>query len=139
MEIIKYQYYKTTVGELIIGSFENQLCLLDFRYRKMRSSVDKRIKEGLNADFVEQNCEIINLAKKQLEEYFDGSRKMFDIPILTVGSIFQKQVWKALMEVEYGKTASYLDLAKAINNKNACRAVASANGANAIAINNSLP
>ena len=134
MKIIKYQYYKTIIGELILGSFEEKLCLLDFRYRKMRSTVDKRIKEGLNAHFVEDYCEIIESAKKQFEEYIEGFRNKFEIPILTIGSVFQKYVWKALMNVEYGQTASYLDLAKSINNKNACRAVASANGSNAIAI-----
>lgn len=134
MKMIRYQYYKTQIGELILGSFENQLCLLDFRYRKMRATVDKRIREGLNAEFIEEDSDVIFLAKNQIDEYLAGTRKQFEIPISTVGTSFQKQVWEALMQVEYGQTASYLDLARVINNQKAVRAVASANGANAIAL-----
>ncbi len=134
MNKIYIQYYKTKIGELILGSFEDQLCLLDFRYRKMRLTVDNRIKKGLNSDYHEQDNEILKKTRKQINEYLNGSRKEFEIPLLMVGSDFQKQVWNALINVKYGETASYLDLAKKINNKNAVRAVAAANGANSIGI-----
>ena len=49
---INIEYHKTKIGELILESFDNKLCLLDFRYRKMRSSVDKRIKNALKAEFI---------------------------------------------------------------------------------------
>ena len=78
----------------------------------MRTTVDKRIKKGLNAEFVEQD----------------------DIPILMVGTDFQKNVWNALIKVPYGYTSTYLQLAKNINNEKAVRAVASANGANSIGL-----
>ncbi len=134
MSQINIQYYKTKIWELILGSFENQLCMLDFRYRKMRTTVDKRIKTGLNAEFIEQDNEILQETKKQLNEYLSWERKDFNIPILTVGTDFQKKVWKELMNVKYWETASYLDLAKKINNEKAVRAVASANGANSIGL-----
>jgi len=132
--MIKIQYFKTSYGELIIGSFENRLCLCDWRYRKMRDSIDNRIKSKLNSEFVEESSEVIERCKIQLEEYFHKERTIFDLPILMVGTEFQKQVWNALIEVPYSKTASYLDLSKKIGNPDAVRAVASANGANAIAI-----
>jgi len=134
MNQIEIQYYKTKIGELILGSFENQLCLIDYRFRRMRTTVDKRIKNGLNAEFVEKESKTIRIAKQQLDEYLKGDRQEFDIPLLMVGTDFQKQVWNALMSVKYGETASYLDLAKNINNEKAVRAVASANGANSIGI-----
>jgi len=134
MKQVNIQYYKTKIGELILGSFENKLCLLDFRYRKMRTTVDNRIKKGLNAEFVEKDDEILEKTRKQIDEYLNGERKEFDVPILVVGTDFQKLVWGALMQIEYGKTASYLDLAKRIKNKKAVRAVASANGANSIGL-----
>jgi methylated-DNA-[protein]-cysteine S-methyltransferase len=134
MKNIYIQYYKTKIGELILGSFEDKLCMLDFRYRRMRSTVDKRIKAGLNAEFIEKNDEILETTKKQLDEYLSGKRKDFDIPIVMVGTDFQKQVWQELMNVKYGETASYLDLAKKIDNEKAVRAVASANGANSLGI-----
>lgn len=132
MNIIYFQYYKTKIGELIIGSFDNKLCLLDFRYRRMRTSVDNRLKRALNAEFVEKDTDVLKETRKQIDEYLNGKRLEFTIPILMVGSDFQKQVWNALMDVKYGEVATYLDLAKKISNEKAVRAVASANGANSI-------
>jgi len=134
MNTINIQYCKTKIGELILGSFNGKLCMLDFRYRRMRSTVNKRIKESLKADFVEKDDNVLKETKKQIDEYLSGKRKTFEIPYLMVGSDFQKQVWKELMNVKYGETASYLDLAKKINNPKAVRAVASANGANSIGL-----
>ena len=134
MNQINIQYYKSKIGELIMGSFEEKLCLLDFKYRRMRKTVDSRIKKGLNADYIEQDNRILQETKNQFDEYLSGERREFDIPVLMVGSDFQKNVWKALMKVPYGTTATYLQLAKSIGNENAARAVAAANGANAIAI-----
>ncbi len=131
---IHISYYKTKIGELILGSFEGKLCLLDFRYRKMRTTVDNRIKKYLNAEFIEQEDNIIRETKKQINEYLQGKRKKFTIPLLLVGTDFQKQVWNELVNIAYGETASYLDIAKRINNPKAVRAVASANGANAIGL-----
>ena len=131
---VHIQYYKTNYAEFIIGSFENKLCLLDFRYRKMRKTVDDRIKKGLNAEYVEMDDEVLQRTRVQLDEYFNMKRKEFDIPLLTVGTDFQKSVWKALMKLPFGTTSTYLQLAKDIGNEKAVRAVANANGANTIAI-----
>ena len=100
----------------------------------MRDSIDKRIKNNLKSEFIEESSEVIDTCKMQLEEYFRKERRIFDLPILMVGTEFQKQVWNALIEVPYSKTSSYLDLSKKIKNPDAVRAVATANGANAIAI-----
>ena len=134
MNMIYIQYYKTKIGELILGSFNNKICLLDFRYRRMRSTVDNRIKKELNAEYLEQDNSILKETRKQIDEYLIGERVEFEIPILMVGSDFQKQVWNALINVKYGEIASYLDLAKNIGNEKAVRAVASANGANSIGL-----
>jgi len=134
MNQINVQYYKTKYGEFILGSFDKKLCLLDFRYRKMRQTVDKRIKKGLDAEYIEQDDEILQKTRVQLNEYFNCERREFDIPLLMVGTDFQKNVWEALMKVSYGKISTYLDLAKDINNEKAVRAVASANGANSISL-----
>lgn len=134
MNKIKIQYFKTPYGELIIGSFEEKLCLCDWRYRKMRESIDKRIKKGLNSDFIEESSDVIENTKAQLTEYFTDERKEFDIPLLFVGSDFQKSIWDALMQIPYGTTDTYLGLSRITGNEKAIRAVASANGANAISI-----
>lgn len=134
MNQINIQYYKTKYAEFILGSFENKLCMLDFKYRKMRTIVDNRLKKYFEAEFVEQDDEILKETRKQLDEYFDMRRKEFDIPIVTAGTNFQKSVWEALIKVQYGTTSTYLQIAKNINNEKAVRAVASANGANAIGL-----
>ena len=134
MNKINIQFHKTKYGEFILGSFDNRLCLLDFRYRKMRTTVDNRIKKGLNAEYIESDNDLLKKTRQQLQEYFSWQRKEFSIPILTIGTNFQKSVWKALAEVPYGKTSTYLDLARKINNEKAVRAVASANGANSIGL-----
>ena len=134
MNRINIQYFKTNFGEFILGSYDGKLCMVDFRYRKMRKTVDDRIKKGLNAEFIEQDDEILQKTRLQLNEYFTMQRREFDIPILMVGTDFQKRVWEALIKVHYGTTSTYLKLAKNINNEKAVRAVANANGANAIGI-----
>lgn len=133
MDQIEICHYKSKMGELILGSYQEQLCLLDFRYRKMRQTVDARIRQALNAEFVVGENDILASTKIQLDEYLTGGRKQFDLPMLMVGSEFQKSVWRALVQVPYGATSTYLELARAIGNEKAVRAVANANGANAIA------
>jgi len=134
MNQINIQYHRTRIGEFILGSSDARLCLLDFRYRKMRSTVDARLRKGLKADFIEQDDEILRTTREQLDEYLAGNREVFDIPLMLVGTDFQKSVWDALIRVPYGTTSTYLQLAKDIGNEKAVRAVAGANGANAIAI-----
>jgi len=122
------------VGELILGSFDNQLCMADWRYRKMRKSIDARLQKGLNAEYIQEDTVVLQQTRQQLDEYFNRKRQSFDIPLLMVGTDFQKQVWQGLMDIPYGTTCSYLELSKNIGNEKAVRAVASANGANAISI-----
>lgn len=134
MAELQIHYFHTPVGEMILGSFEGQLCLADWRYRSMRTTIDKRIQKGLNAEFKEDVSDVIELAKTQLNEYFAGQRTSFDVPLLMVGTDFQKRVWDALISVPYGTTSTYAALTEVVAEKTAIRAVAGANGANAISI-----
>ena len=131
---IHIHHYQSPVGELVLGDFNNQLCLCDWRYRKMRSEVDNRILKGLQAEFVEEQTPLLIKTQNQLEAYFDKKCTTFDVPLLLVGTDFQQTVWKTLQQIDYGKTQTYLGLSKQLNNPKAIRAVASANGANAISI-----
>ena len=131
---IHIHYYQSPVGELVLRDFNNQLCLCDWRYRKMRNEVDNRILKGLQAEFVEELTPLLTETQNQLKSYFDKRRTTFDLPLLLIGTDFQQTVWKALQQVDYGKTQTYLGLSKQVNNPKAIRAVASANGANAISI-----
>ena len=134
MPDILINYFKTPVGEMILGSFEEQLCLADWRYRSMRTTIDKRIQKGLNAEYKEGESDVIELARMQLSEYFAGERTAFDVPLHMVGTDFQKRVWKALIDVPHGTISTYAALTEVVAEKTAIRAVAGANGANAISI-----
>jgi len=134
MEPILIQYFNIPLGELIIGTYRDELCLCDWRYRKMRTQIDQRIQDGLNAGYCEGDSETIRTCKSQISSYLEKRTKSFDLPLLLVGSDFQKSVWQELLNIPYGKTTSYLNLARKLNNVKAIRAVASANGANAISL-----
>ncbi len=134
LETIVAHSYTSPVGELIIGSFGEKLCLCDWRYRKMRSTVDNRLRSFYHAEFAEGSSAIIERTISQLEEYFSGGRKGFELSLDFAGTDFQVQVWNALLKIPFGKTVSYFELAEKLENPGAIRAVASANGANAISI-----
>lgn len=74
------------------------------------------------------------LAERQLNEYFDGRRECFDLPLAFEGTAFQKDVWAALLTIPYGQTRSYRDIAVQIGRPNAVRAVGTANGRNPLGI-----
>lgn len=77
---------------------------------------------------------LIKRACDELREYFDGKRKAFDLPLKPEGTDFQKAVWSALCMVPYGETRSYKDIALAVGNEKATRAVGMANNKNPISI-----
>lgn len=77
---------------------------------------------------------ILDEVEKQLDEYFQGKRQVFHVPLEMEGTAFQKTVWRALRKIPYGKTSSYGELAKRIGSPKASRAVGAANGRNPISI-----
>lgn len=132
MSQIHIQFHQTTEADFILGSFEDKLCLLDFRYRNMRATVDRRLQQGLGVEFAEQDNALLQVARQQIDAYLVGDRRQFDLPLLMVGSDFQVSVWHALSQLPYGTTCSYSQLALEIGRASAVRAVAAANGANAL-------
>jgi methylated-DNA-[protein]-cysteine S-methyltransferase len=131
---ISTHLYSSPYGDLLLGSFEDRICMCDWWNRTKRSAIDKRLKEGLNADFIQNKSAIIERAIEQLNEYFFEQRTAFTIPLIMIGSTFQKTVWEQLPSIPHGSTISYYQLAEKVKNTKAIRAVSSANGANAISI-----
>ncbi|MGX9291244.1 methylated-DNA--[protein]-cysteine S-methyltransferase [Bacillus sp. A015] len=86
------------------------------------------------ADLKKEDTFVLREAKKQLDEYFKGDRKVFDLPLKQAGSPFQEQVWEALSAIPYGESKSYADIAEAIGNPQAVRAIGQANRRNALPI-----
>ena len=85
-------------------------------------------------DFIEKDTKLLVKAKDELEEYFEGKRKEFDLPLKQEGTEFQEKVWNALSKIPYGETRTYKEIAKMIGNEKASRAVGMANNKNNIPI-----
>ncbi len=90
--------------------------------------------EDAGEDCIYQETELLLCAKKQLEEYLAGTRQTFDLPLHAKGTAFQQKVWEQLQSIPYGETRSYGQIAAAIGNPKASRAVGGANNKNPIAI-----
>lgn len=88
----------------------------------------------MQADFSIAPSSVLQETKRQLDDYFAGKRKVFDIPLHPFGTDFQLRVWNALLDIPYGETRSYMEIAQGIGNPKGVRAVAQAIGANGIGI-----
>jgi len=128
------QIYSTAYGPLLLGTYNNKLCLCDWLQRPTRTRIDKRIQGQLASHYSAQACPLLDAVSEQLDDYFAHKTQTFDIPLLLIGTPFQQTVWQQLQKIPYGSTASYRQLAIAVNNQAASRAVANANNANAISI-----
>jgi methylated-DNA-[protein]-cysteine S-methyltransferase len=119
-----YTTMKTPIGELVLTSSGEEITGL---YTPEHSFYEEA-KKGVN------NPKPFREAVKQLKEYFDGKRKTFELPIASVGTEFQKRIWKSLSGIEFGKTKSYGEIAKSLKTPNASRAVGHANSKNPVCI-----
>lgn len=127
--------YESPCGTLMLGSLADRLCLCDWHVGPEHNNrVNGRLCRMLGAELEDGFSPVIGSAITQLDEYFAGARREFDVPLLFTGTDFQQKVWAALLAIPYGQTVSYGDMARQIGSPGAVRAVANANGANAISI-----
>lgn len=126
--------YSAPCGVLVLGAYGDALCMCIWQESEKGNSVRQRLRKLPEADFREGITEVTDEAARQLDEYFAGVRRIFDIPLLFAGTAFQKEVWQALLHIPYGRTLSYSELAREIGRPSAVRAVAGACGANPISI-----
>ena len=115
-------YYHSPVGILKISGTDDFISEISFH--------DKTPMPGRKKNLPP----LIIQCLEQLIQYFNGERKVFELPLNQPGTKFQQEVWNDLLTIPYGKTISYLDLARMVGDIKATRAVASANGKNNIAI-----
>ena len=111
--------YETVLGDVTLVEEDGALLAISL----------KSIQEG-----TEQETPIIKEAHRQITEYLKGERKVFDLPIRLRGTDFQQQVWTALLDIPYGETRSYKQIAEAIGNPKGMRAVGMANNRNPLLI-----
>ena len=131
---ISLQHYDSPCGRLVLASFADRLCLCDWSDNPFAERNRRRIEKYLKATSKTETTSVLEETKRQLDEYFAGKRKAFDIQLCLVGTDFQHKVWNALRSIPYGSTKSYKDIAQCIGKPKAVRAVAGAVGANAISI-----
>ena len=111
MKQVNIQYYNSPCGEIILASMGDELCLCDWNEMPCSERNKLRLSRYMKAVFKIETSPILELSKKQLNEYFTGSRRTFDIPLHPIGTDFQKKVWGALLNIPYGETRSYKEIA----------------------------
>ena len=120
-----YCYLDTPIGDLLLAGDDEGLSLVGFPEGKMRRDPDP--------DWI-FNEKPFAETRRQLSEYFAGKRKTFDLPLNPTGTVFQREVLDELLQIPYGTTCSYTDIANRIGRPRAVRAVGAANGRNPIPI-----
>ncbi|RRD58556.1 methylated-DNA--[protein]-cysteine S-methyltransferase [Comamonadaceae bacterium OH2545_COT-014] len=123
---IFHQTIDSPVGRLLIATSDEGLHAIEFPQGRHPVKRD--------AHWQESPHPLLNEAARQLGEYFAGQRRVFDLPLAPQGTDFQQRVWQALRTIPYGQTRSYAQLAAAIGQPKAMRAVGAANGRNPLSI-----
>ncbi|SHK04762.1 methylated-DNA--[protein]-cysteine S-methyltransferase [Paramaledivibacter caminithermalis] len=131
---VYYHTYNTLFGEMFFASIDEGLCMVSF----MDGNIEKQfrwLKKYFREDnIIKKNTEKNIKAYRQLEEYFSGKRKDFDLNIHLLGTTFQKQVWNILGNIKFGKVWTYKAVAEELGDTNKCRAVGGAIGKNPISV-----
>ena len=120
-----YCYHDSPIGELLLAGDEHALCMIGFPKGSMRRDPE--------SDWIFNEKPFATVAR-QLDEYFEGARTEFDLPLKLNGTEFQVEVLEELLRIPYGETTSYGDIASRIGRPKAVRAVGAANGRNPIPI-----
>lgn len=129
IEAIYRSYCESPVGELEITSNESAITSVLFVDSwKQKEYQPERMPESIEKSAIIQQC------IKELGEYFEGKRQIFEVPFVHNGTVFQCNVWAKLFEIPFGQTISYQELSRRIGNEKAIRAVGTTNGSNKIAI-----
>lgn len=124
--MIHYQFIDSPVDPLLLAADEHGLKLIEFHTPRHPMS---RL-----ADWSEGDNPVLQATRVQLDEYFSGARKQFDLPLAPQGTPFQTEVWHTLATIPYGETISYAQLAQRVGKPTAMRAVGAANGRNPLPI-----
>ena len=123
----------TPLGPMVAGATDDGICLLEFSDRPLLPTQLARVEQRLGAPAPGSHPHLDRL-DAQLAEYFAGTRHDFDFPLVLAGTGFQERVWGRLLEIPYGRTISYDELARRAGSPGGSRAAGRANGDNRIAI-----
>ena len=132
--VIDFTRIETDLGTMVACATDKGVCLLEFSDRKGLETELKQLAKYHNANIVQGQNKYFKQLKEELDAYFEGRLKEFNVPLDISGTDFQKQVWQALVEIPYGTTSYYLRQAEVLGKPSSVRALANANGMNKIAI-----
>lgn len=131
---IRVAWLDSPLGPLLAAARDEGIVLLEFTERRMLEAQFDALRRHFKTPLVPGDHPHLRRLKTELAEYFDGKRRDFTLPLAYPGSDFQREVWSALLDIPYGETRSYDDLARTVGRPGACRAVGTTNGKNRIAI-----
>lgn len=131
---LKASWIDTPLGPMVAIADDQALYLIEFVDRRGLEKEIERLRKKTKLPIVPGKSNPIQQVESELETYFSGKIQEFQTPLFLLGSPFQKRVWQELLKIPGGETRSYAEIAKAIGNPSAFRAVALANGANPFAI-----
>lgn len=126
--------YESPCGLLWIGSMNEMLCMCSWQTENNCEKIANRLRRIFDVCLEIGSSKVITIAEQQLNEYFEGERQVFDIPLIYTGTELQESVWNELQTIPFGQTISYGALAQRIGKISAVRAVANAVGANPISV-----
>lgn len=133
-DCLRVTWLESPLGPLVAAASEHKLVLLEFSERRMLETQFDTLRRRFRTGIVPGDNELLARLKRELAEYFAGRRRQFTVPLDYPGTDFQHKVWRALLDIPYGETCSYEDIARAVGTPRAVRAVGTANGCNRIAI-----
>ena len=131
---INFAWIETPLGPMIAGANDAGLCVLEFTDRRMLEHQLATLRKRFRAAFVPGDHAHLTRLRDELREYFAGTLRTFTVPLAAPGTPFEERVWRALLDIPYGETRSYADIAREVGSPAAVRAVGRANGMNRIAI-----
>ena len=129
-----YDIIETPLGRLFVGGSAEAVHRVDFVTERRDEDELRARLERESGEEPRRDDEAASEATRQLREYFDGERRSFELPLAARGTDFQRRVWSELKKIPHGRTRSYGEIAEAIGQPTASRAVGAANGRNPISI-----
>lgn len=133
-DCIVVSWFESPLGPIVAAANNEGICLLEFTDRRMLETQFRTLKKLFSCAIVPGDNTHLNQLKKELQQYFAGRLKEFSVPTVYPGTPFQQRVWSELLQIPYGDTRSYEDLARRVGSPDGQRAVGHANGTNRIAI-----
>ena len=131
---ILFRNLNSPLGQMIAGVTDKGVCFLEWHDRGGIERIKQRVEKRYKMPLIEGNNRHLDKLEKELKDYFEEKLKNFEVKIDVIGTNFEKKVWEQLLQIPYGQTRSYAQIAKYLGKPGAQRAVGKANGANYLSI-----